>query len=283
MKIAIQGGQASFHDMAARQYFTEGQFELLECQTFRQMCRRLLEKEADLGVMAIENSLVGSLLPNYALLQEYPFFVIGETYLHIQQNLMALPGQSLADIQYIRSHPMALHQCSDFLESHPEIRVIESFDTAESAREISEKEMKGVAAIASKLAAERYGLEILAEEIENLKQNYTRFLILSRRMEKNGVPPNKASINFLLKHQVGALAEVLDIFRKFQINLTLIQSVPLLGHPNQYAFHVDLEWPERESFEKSLSVIRHFSKEVRVFGIYPKGALPYDYSDGRAA
>jgi prephenate dehydratase len=145
MKIAIQGGQASFHDMATRQYFTGRRVELLECQTFRQLCRRLLEKEADLAVMAIENSLVGSILPNYALLQEYPFFIIGETYLHIQQNLMALPGQSLADIQYIRSHPMALHQCSDFLESHPGIRVIETFDTAESAREIREKEMKGVA------------------------------------------------------------------------------------------------------------------------------------------
>jgi prephenate dehydratase len=283
MRIAIQGGQASFHDMATQQYFTGRQVEILACQTFRQLCNQLLEKEADFAVMAIENSLVGSILPNYALLQEYPFFIIGETYLHIQQNLMALPGQSLADIQYIRSHPMALHQCSEFLESHPEIRVIETTDTAESAREIREKGMKGVAAIASKIAAERYELEIVAQEIENLKQNYTRFLVLSRRAENNGMVPDKASINFLLKHQVGALAEVLDIFRKFRINLTLIQSIPLLGHPNQYAFHVDLEWLEQEAFEQSLSVIRHFSKEVRVLGIYPKGALPYDYPGGRAA
>ena len=282
MKIAIQGGQTSFHDMASRQYFNGRPVELLECRTFRHLCNALQEKEADFAVMAIENSLVGSILPNYALLQEYPLHIIGETYLHIRQHLMALPGQTLADIHHVRSHPMALHQCSYFLEEHPEIRAIETFDTAESAREIRENNTEGVAAIASKLAAERYELEILAEEIENLKQNYTRFLILSRKVANNGIVPNKASINFHLKHQVGALAEVLDIFRKFRINLTLIQSIPMLGHPNEYAFHIDLEWPERESFEQSLSVVRHFSKEIRILGIYPKGVLPYDYA-GRAA
>jgi len=283
MKIAIQGGQASFHDMASRQYFSGRRIELRECRTFRQLCNSLLEKEADFAVMAIENSLVGSILPNYNLLQEYPFHIIGETYLHIRQHLMALPGQALADIRYVRSHPMALHQCSNFLEERPEIRAIETFDTAESAREIRENNLQGVAAIAGSLAAERYRLTILAEEIENLKQNYTRFLILSRRAENNGVIPSKASINFHLKHQVGALAEVLDIFRKFRINLTLIQSIPILGRPNEYAFHIDLEWTEREAFEQSLSVVRHFSKEIRVLGIYPKGVLPYDYSGGQAA
>lgn len=284
MKVAIQGGQASFHHMAAQQYFNEQPFELAECRTFRQLCQVLQCGEADIAVMAIENSLVGSILPNYALLQEYPFQIIGETYLHIQQNLIALPGQSLKDIHFVRSHPMALLQCSEFLEQHPHLRALETFDTAESAREIREKLLAGVAAIAGKLAAERYQLTILAEEIENVKQNYTRFLILSREaLREKGAMADKASLNFHLKHRVGALAEALDIFRRCGLNLTLIQSLPIPGRPSEYAFQVDLEWEERQGLEEGIEALRRLSNQIQILGIYPKGALPHDYSGGKAA
>lgn len=284
MKIAIQGGQASFHDMAARQYFNGQEFDLAECQTFRQLCRTLQSGGTDIAVMAIENSLVGSILPNYALLQEHSFHIIGETYLHIQQNLMALPGQSLKDIRFVRSHPMALLQCSEFLEKHSHLRALESFDTADSAREIREKRLSGVAAIAGKLAAERYHLTILVEEIEDVKQNYTRFLILSREeARENGAIADKASLNFHLKHRVGALAEALEVFRRHQLNLTLIQSLPIPRQPSEYAFQVDLEWERRESLLQGIEELRRLSTKTQILGIYPKGALPHDYSGGKAA
>ncbi len=286
MKVAIQGGQASFHHMAARQYFNGHEFELAECQTFRQLCQALHSGEADIALMAIENSLVGSILPNYALLQEFPFYITGETYLHIRQNLMALPGQSLKDLRFVRSHPLALLQCSEFLEQHPQLRALETFDTAESAREIREKLLSGTAAIAGKLAAERYRLTILAEEIENVKQNYTRFLVLSREeAREDGAIADKASLNFHLKHRVGALAEALDIFRRCGLNLTLIQSLPIAGRPSEYAFQVDLEWERREALEEGIEALRRFANQIQIqiLGIYPKGALPHDYSGGKAA
>ncbi|MCK6622066.1 MAG: hypothetical protein HUU32_09275 [Calditrichaceae bacterium] len=284
MKVAIQGGQASFHHLAARQYFNGQEFEMAECRTFRQLCQVLQNGKADRAVMAIENSLLGSILPNYALLQEYSFHISGETYLHIRHNLMALPGQSLKDIRFVCSHPLALLQCSEFLEQHPRLRAQESFDTAESAREIREKLLPGTAAIAGRLAAERYQLTILAEEIENVKQNYTRFLILSRKaVRENGAIADKTSLNFYLKHRVGALAEALDIFRRCGLNLTLIQSLPVPGRPSEYAFQVDLEGERRKSLEQGIEELRRLSDKIQVLGIYPKGALPHDYSGGKAA
>ncbi|MCB0261180.1 MAG: prephenate dehydratase [Calditrichae bacterium] len=276
MKIAIQGGQASFHHMAARQYFNDSDIGIIECPTFRKLCNTLRDGSADLAVMAIENTLVGSILPNYHLLQTFPVHIIGEIYLHIEQNLMALPGQSLEGIRCVRSHPMALLQCSDFLEQHPGMLGEETADTAESAREIRERGLNGVAAIAGRLAAELYDLEILAERIENLKHNYTRFLILSPTPNHDQISANKASVNFHLRHQVGALADALNIFRDHEINLTLIQSIALPTRPHEYAFHADLEWEQPARFEQAMQQIRTISADLQILGIYQKGERPYD-------
>lgn len=283
LRIAIQGGKASFHDMATRRYFSGSSVELAECHSFRQLCESLVQKKVDMGVMAVENTLVGSILPNYSLLEEYPLYITGETYLRIEQNLMALPGQTIDDIKFIKSHPMALLQCSDFLEAHPHIRSVETFDTAESAREIRQKDQKGVAAIASKMAANRYQLSIIKEDIENLKQNYTRFLVLIRKEEKNGHAGRKASINFRVSHRVGSLVDALNVFRHNNINMTLLQSIPIPGSPNEYAFHVDMEWEQESDFFHAIEQTQTFCKEVTILGIYEAGAIPYDHSVSQQA
>lgn len=279
-RVAIQGGQASFHDMAARQYFADCPIELSECRTFRRLCIELAENLVDYALMAVENSLSGSILPNYALLQEFPFRITGETYLRIRQNLMALPSQGLSDIKNIRSHPVALQQCSDFLEKHPQIRCIESFDTAESAREISEKNLKGVAAIASTRAAQMYGLEILAESIEDVKQNYTRFVVLTADQGHCDYFADKASISFHVRHEVGALAKVLSIFRDNSINLGLIQSTPIPGKPYEYSFHVDVEWQDRNHFAHAVQQVRETATQLRILGEYKSGVKPYSSHRG---
>lgn len=274
IKIAIQGGRASFHDIAARQYFKNINLTVVECRTFRLLCKELLENRVDFAVMAIENTLVGSILPNYSLLLEFPLHIVGEIYLHIQQNFMALPHQSISDIEYVRSHPMALLQCSEFLESNLHIREVETFDTAESAREIREKQMHGVAAIASREAAELYGLNILAEEIENLKRNYTRFLILANEPHHQSASANKASINFHVRHRVGALAEILNVLQQHGVNLTLIQSIAVPGSPREYAIHVDVEWSDKAKFEEAAEQAKQLSQEFKVLGIYKAGIIP---------
>lgn len=275
LKVAIQGGRASFHDMACREYFGEREIELRECVTFRQQCVDVMADRAEYAVMAIENSLAGSILPNYALLQEFPLIIRGEAYLQIEQNLMALPGQKLSDIHAIRSHPMALHQCSEFLERHQEIRSVESFDTAESAREISEKQLRGIAAIAGCLAAELYDLAILEASIENIKDNYTRFLVLSKNQEESTSIADKASLSFHVRHEVGALAGILNIFRDHSVNLGLIQSIPIPGRPDEYAFHVDIEWRSRRQYEQAIEQVRRTARELVILGEYKAGKKPY--------
>ncbi len=278
-KIAIQGGKASFHDMAARQYFADAQVDICECRTFREQIQQLLAGDVDRVVMAIENTLAGSILPNYALLQSSPTHIIGEVYLRIEQNLMALPGQKLTDIRNVKSHPMALHQCSEFLESHPEIVSNESHDTADSAREIKEQNQKGVAAIAGSLAAEIYDLEILAKSIENIHQNYTRFLVVATRPEQDATASaNKASLCFHTMHKVGALAQVMNVFRDNGLNLALIQSTPIPGQPDEYAFHVDIEWLERPDYDEALHDLKKVTRELKVLGEYKSGNKPYAHS-----
>ncbi len=275
--IAIQGEQASFHHIAARQYYHRG-IEVAECRTFRQVCEMVREGRAASGMMAIENSLAGSILPNYNLLESQSLYIRGEVYVCIQQCLMALPGQSLNDMGAIRSHPMAIHQCSEFLEQHPYMRAIETFDTAGSAREIRQQELLGVAAIASEEAARLYQLTILARNIENQRQNYTRFLIISTQPPAFSDDANKASLSFRIGHRPGALVEVLEVFRRCRINLTLIQSVPIPGRPSEYAFHVDITWQRGQAIEKALEQVEAVSNGRRILGIYRAGELPYDHS-----
>lgn len=271
LKVAIQGGPASFHDVVSQQYFGDQKIEILPCMTFQRVFAGVKNKEAEFGVLAIENSLAGSILGNYSLLHDYPVSIIGEAYLPIQQNLMALPGQTLSDIRIVRSHPMALLQCTNFLEEHPHMQALESADTAESAREIRQNNLSGVAAIASKAAASRYGLDIVEECIENYKENYTRFLVISRQALTDLTNSNKASVNFRLHHRAGELAKILDVFRDLHINLSLIQSIPILSKPSEFTILLDLEWEDYAEFKQAMDTIIPMTVETKILVIYKRG------------
>lgn len=282
LNIAIQGAAASFHHQAAELYFNEQEVGITECRSFEQVCNALDKGSVDYAMMAIENTFTGSLLPNYGLLQSYPLHIIGEQYLHIEQHLMALPGQALKDIKFIHSHPIALTQCNVFLESHPDITAIEKYDTAGSARDISNENLTGVAAIAGITAAETYGLNILARNIENLKKNQTRFLVLSRDGKETVDDPNKASVCLEAAHKVGSLMEVLQVFFQNKINITKIQSVPIMGKPYQYQFHLDLEWGEGTGLEKAMASLDDCTFSRRILGVYKKGLKDYDYTESQS-
>jgi prephenate dehydratase len=272
-KIAIQGIAASFHEVAALTYFGPS-IETVECLTFYDLCEALKNERADFAVMAIENSIAGSILPNYFLLQEYHFQIIGELYIPIHMNLMALPGTKIEQLKTIESHPMAIRQCSDYLQRLNGIEIRESDDTALSAKKIGEKKLKGVAAIANEYAAKRFGLDILEKRIETHKKNFTRFLILSRR---NGSPAdsNKASISFEVANEVGSLAEALMTFKANSINLTKIQSIPVIGKPSEYSIHVDLEWSSRKKYDTAMKSVMRQVRNLNVLGEYKKGKIEY--------
>lgn len=272
-KIAIQGIAASFHEVAAFTYFGQS-IETIECLTFYDLCESLKNGNSDYAVMAIENSIAGSILPNYFLLQEYHFQIIGEIYLPIHMNLLALPGTKIEQLKTIESHPMAIRQCSEYLHRLNGIEIRESDDTALSARRIAEKKLKGVAAIANEFAAKRFGLEILEKRIETHKKNFTRFLILSR---SNGTPEdsNKASISFEVANEVGSLADALMTFKSNSINLTKIQSIPVIGKPSEYSIHVDLEWKSRKKYDAAMRVVMRQVRNLNVLGEYKKGKIEY--------
>jgi chorismate mutase len=278
MKIAIQGIAGSFHDIAARRYYADhlngSPFELLECATFEELAEAVDSKKADAGMMAIENTIAGSILPNYALIQSYNLAVTGETYLQIRHNLLALHGQTMEDIQLVQAHPMAIIQCSEFLGKHPHIRVEEAFDTAGIAKKISEQKLKGVAAIAGYTAAELYSLDILAERLENNPKNFTRFLAVSRT--PNVLTPdtpyyNKASIAFRVAHARGSLAEAMMCLKRNNINLTKIQSMPVLGMPYEYMMHVDMTWDDYPDYMNAIKELDQHCFELRIFGVYEAG------------
>ncbi len=267
-RIAIQGTKASFHEEAAFKYFGEN-IETIECDSFKATCDALKQKKADYVVMAIENSIAGSLLPNYNLLQEYRFPIVGEVYLSIQLHLMALPGVTLEQIKFVESHPIALRQCSDFFEEHPDIKVSEGMDTAACAKKISENKLMDTAAVANTLAAKTYGLEILDRRIETNKKNYTRFLILAGKPEENP-NANKASISFQTDNSIGSLAKVLNYFAEHQINMSKIQSMPVLGKRNEYIFHVDFEWKKLSDYEAAIRKTLKHTVNFNIMGEYQK-------------
>jgi prephenate dehydratase len=276
MKIAIQGGAASFHDIAAKKYFGKT-VETIFCSTFKEVCEKLKNKEVDFATMAIENSIAGSILPNYALIQSYDFHIIGEIQLRIEQNLMALPGTKIENLTKARSHYMALMQCEEFLSKYPQLKMEEYHDTADSARDIRKYNQEGVAAIAGRYAAELYNLEILAESIETNKQNFTRFIFLTIDKKHKIENPTKASLCFHLPNKVGALADVLRVIVSNNINMTKIQSLPLIGKPNQYTFHVDCEWTDYQDFKNCIG-INSIVDDLKILGEYQKGEIVYDYS-----
>jgi len=275
MKISIQGEKGCFHEVAARQFFCNDDIEIVPCSTFDLTLNSVKEGKADLAMMAIENARSGSILYNYSLIRESGLKMLGEHNLRIKQNLMALPGQTIHDIKQIRSHPIALAQCMTFLNQYPEITLVESDDTAGSAKLISEHRLKKIAAIASFNAAEIYGLEILAEGIETYKKNYTRFLVIGSE-EKGNKKGNKVSICFATGHKPGSLAAVLVKLAEMNINLSKIQSVPRLNGDWEYMFYLDLELPDNTDMKTIESILKEYTRNLEVLGIYYKGDMLYE-------
>lgn len=272
-RIVIQGGYGAFHEIAANYYFEGEEIEILPRNTFKDVMKSLKKNNADFGIMAIENSLAGSILPNYGLLQDSTMHIIGEIYLRIEQNLVVLPGQNIEQIHEVYSHPMAILQCQDFFDNYPHIRLIESMDTALSAKDIRENGLEGIGAIASIAAAEKYQLEIIARGIETNKKNYTRFLIIGENNNhKTGSGAvNKASIHFALAHKIGSLSKILSILSYYDINLTKIQSMPIIGKDWEYQFYIDVEIQDYSLYQKSLEAIKPFTSNFGIMGEYQKG------------
>lgn len=273
MKVAIQGVIGSFHQQVANNYFGN-EIEIIECKTFKDVAKQLEKGWAEYGIMAIENSIAGALIPNYALIDEYHFNVLGEYYLKISLNLMALPGQSIKDIQEVHSHPIALLQCAKFLEKHKHIKIIESPDTAITAKKIFKNQTKGIAALAGPLAAEIFHLEILAPEVQSVESSITRFMILEKSKSSNGIQNvNKASIKFQLDDTPGSLATLLNVVNNCKLNLTKIQSLPIIETPFQYSFFVDVVFEKYKHFEKAKKIMELMTTHFKVLGEYQSGNL----------
>ena len=267
-KIAIQGIKGSFHHQVAKDYFYQN-VAVDECLSFEELVDSLLKGDSDQAVMAIENSIAGPIIPNYALIDKNNLHIIGEHYLDIIQNLMALPGQKIEDIQEVHSHPMALLQCMDFLKKYPNIKLVEDKDTAETARRIHENQIKGIAAIASETAAEMYNLEIIAPSIQTIENNMTRFVILKK--ENSFVSEdeiNRASIKFELDHKRGSLAAVLNVMSDCKLNLTKIQSLPKIETPWKYSLFVDVTFEKYEDYAKAKALVSIMAHYFKVLGEY---------------
>jgi prephenate dehydratase len=270
-KVSIQGHQGSFHQEAARQFFGK-QVEVIPCATFREVVKIASnKKESDGGVMAIENSIAGSILPNYNLLQKSNLRIVGEIYLHIAQNLMVNPGVTLKDIREVHSHPMAIQQCLEYLDKY-DWKLVETEDTALSAKHIHQHRSKHIAAIASKLAAELYGLNMIAPNIQTMKKNYTRFLIIQREEATTKIEnADKASVNFHTDHSRGSLARVLTKIADGGINLSKLQSFPIPGSDWEYSFHADMEFDTMEQFNNVIENIKAITAGLKIYGVYKKG------------
>jgi len=267
MKIAIQGIKGSYHHIVAENYFNKD-VQLIECMTFSEMPDRVLKEEVDYAIMAIENSIAGAILPNYTLIDESDLAIVGEYYLEINHNLMALSGQRVEDIKRVHSHPMALLQCRSFFKNHPEIKLIEDVDTADVAKRIQAGDLKGIGAIASSRAASIYELELLAEKIQTIKKNFTRFVIVQRKELLNNAKATKASLKFVLKHESGSLGEVLVLLANHKVNLSKIQSLPIIERPWEYAFFLDLVFNDYQEYQNAMSEIRNKVSSLKILGEY---------------
>jgi prephenate dehydratase len=279
-KIAIQGGKGSFHEIASIFHFGIQNISTVPFENFNDLVDAVERNEVDCGLMAIENTVAGSLMPNYVLLEEREIFVAGEILLRIEQNLLALNGQSISDIKEVHSHPIALMQCARFFKDHPQIKLIESDDTANSAKRINEQNLKGIGAIASQRAAGLFGLSVLESGIETNKRNFTRFLVITSKNSKNEIVNakerlNKASISFSLLHKTGSLSKVLSIFSFYNINLSKIQSIPIIGKEWEYHFIVDLVFDDFEIYRQSLVAVQPLIDKLQVLGEYPKAETYY--------
>ena len=270
-RVAIQGIKGCFHEQAAYLFYErEGlpKPEIVECASFADLYKQMDAGAADAAIMAIENTVSGGLLPNFELLRKYDRKIKGEVFLRIKQNLMTLPGQKIEDLHEVRSHYMAINQTRPYFDEYPQIRLVEYGDTAKSAADIVKTGVKGVGAIASDLAAEIYGLEIIAESIETYKQNYTRFLIFDDFLQVDPAKINKASMCFTLPHTPGSLAHVLTILSFYDMNLTRIQSLPIPGQEWQYFFYVDIKFEDYERYLHALSAVKPLMTDLNILGEY---------------
>jgi prephenate dehydratase len=275
MKVAIQGFQGSFHEVAARQYFGASP-ALSFCATFGEVVAQVTDGRADAALMAMENSLAGSILPNYLLLERHALTITGEIYLPIHQHLLALPGTTLADVRAVHSHPMALRQCGDFLSQYPNWQLVETEDTGLSAQLLAERRPAGVAVVAGAQAAAAFGLEILAPAINDDPSNYTRFLVLARAAEAAPVAsPDKASLYFYTSHAPGMLAQVLTLVAGHGLNLSKLQSCPRPSQPWHYGFHADVEFAAPAQLAALLAELPAVTEELRVLGAYQRGSMEF--------
>lgn len=274
IKIAIQGTLGSFHDIAAHKYFEGEDIKLLCCATFEDVFAAMKEDSTTMALVAIENTIAGSLLQNNELLRQSEAQVIGEYKLRISHSFVCLPEEDWEDITEVNSHPIALMQCRDFLNHHPKIKVVEAEDTALSAKMIKTQNLKGHAAICSHAAAERYGMRILQEGIETNKHNFTRFLIVASPSQADKIQLqkiNKANIVFTLPHSEGSLSQVLSILSFYNINLTKIQSLPIIGREWEYQFYIDVAFADHLRYKQAITAITPLTKELKTLGEYAEG------------
>ena len=266
--IAIQGVQGSNHHKVAQLYFGE-EVQLDECLSFDALVHSLTHEKSSYAIMALENTIAGSIIPNYALIDANNIHINGEYYLNIHHHLMALPNQTIEDISEVCSHPMALLQCKEYFKQYPHIKLVEDVDTAAVARRIQEKQLKGIAAIATKTAAELFELNVLSSKIQTITSNATRFVILQKQKPTNGIDQiDKASLRFELDHKRGSLATVLNVMSDCKLNLTKIQSLPIIETPWKYAFFVDVTFESYEDYTKAISVLEIMSTTLKILGTY---------------
>ena len=274
-KVAIQGLEGSYHDIATREFFKDEEIELICCNTFNEVFSAIASDSKTIALVAIENTIAGSLLHNYELLRDSGTVIVGEQKLRIAHCVCCLPDEDWQDLKEVHSHPVALAQCETFLQRHPELKAVQAEDTALSAKEIMEKQLHGHAAICSTRAAKMYGMRILQENVETNKHNFTRFLVVADRWRADelkaegiGHHVNKSNIVFSLPHQEGSLSQILSIFTFYRINLTKIQSLPIIGREWEYMFYVDVTFDDYTRFRQSIDAVRPLTKELSILGEY---------------
>ena len=274
-KVAIQGFEGSYHDIATREFFKDEEIELICCETFNEVFSAIATDSNVVALVAIENTIAGSLLHNYELRRESGTVIVGEQKLRIAHCICCLPDEDWQDLREVHSHPVALAQCEAFLQRHPELKAVQAEDTALSAKEIMEKQLRGHAAICSTHAAKMYGMRILQENIETNKHNFTRFLVVADRWRADelkaegiGRQVDKANIVLSLPHQEGSLSQILSIFTFYRINLTKIQSLPIIGREWEYMFYVDVTFDDYTRFHQSIEAVRPLTKELTILGEY---------------
>ncbi len=274
-RVAIQGVIGSFHDIAAHHYFEGEQLQLICCSTFEDVYANIKRDPTIIGMSAIENTIAGSLLHNYELLRDSGTTVVGEIKLHISHCICCLEDDEWDTISEVHSHPVALQQCRFFLEKHPSLKAVEDEDTAGAARDIAENNLRGCAAICSAEAAKMYGLKILENHIEDNKHNFTRFLITCNPQKADFLrsvdKTNKASLVFSLPHEEGSLSQVLSILSFYKINMTKIQSLPIIGHEWEYLFYVDVTYDNLTRYRQSIDAITPLTRELKILGEYQDG------------